>query len=97
MLNSLTYSLPENLDVEVRKHFDECQKENKISRIWAKDAGVWTDTDEAKWLGWLDSVETELGRIQEYRDFAEDVRSAGFESVRLLAPTLPMHRGKNTC
>ena len=25
-----------------------------VQRLWAKDAGVWTDGDEARWLGWLD-------------------------------------------
>jgi hypothetical protein len=25
-----------------------------VSRIWARDAALWTGTDEAKWLGWLD-------------------------------------------
>jgi hypothetical protein len=25
-----------------------------VGRIWARDPGVWTGADEAKWLGWLD-------------------------------------------
>lgn len=84
MLNSLTYSLPENLETAVRATFDEWQTENKISRIWAKDASVWTDTDEAKWLGWLDSTQTELEKVQEYKDFADDVKSSGFTDVLLM-------------
>ncbi len=84
MLNSLTYSLPENLETAVRATFDEWQKENKISRIWAKDASVWTDTDEAKWLGWLDSTQAEFQKVQEYRDFADDVKSSGFTDVLLM-------------
>lgn len=84
MLNSLTYSLPENLETAVRTTFDEWQKKNKINRIWSKDAGIWTNDDEAKWLGWLDSVEAELSKIQEYKDFAEDIKSAGFTQILLM-------------
>jgi transaldolase / glucose-6-phosphate isomerase len=84
MLNSLSYSLPENLKTAVSSTFEEWQKENKINRVWSKDASVWTNTDEAKWLGWLDSVEAELSKIQEYKDFAEDVKSAGFTHVLLM-------------
>ena len=73
MLNSLTYTLPENLETAVSSTFEEWRKENKISRVWQKDASVWTNDDEAKWLGWLDSVDAELAKIQEYKDFAEDV------------------------
>jgi transaldolase/glucose-6-phosphate isomerase len=84
MLNSLTYSLPEKLDTAVRASFDEWQKGNKIARVWSKDANVWTNEDEAKWLGWLDSVDTELQKIQEYKDFSEDINAAGFTDVLLM-------------
>jgi glucose-6-phosphate isomerase len=50
----------------------------------AKDASVWTNEDEAKWLGWLDSVEVESSKIQEYKDFAEDIKNAGFTDVLLM-------------
>jgi transaldolase / glucose-6-phosphate isomerase len=84
MLNSLTYQLPEKLESAVRDSFDEWTEENKIARIWSKDAGVWSNDDESKWLGWLDSVATEISRIQEYKDFAEDIRQAGFTDVLLM-------------
>ena len=82
MLNQLTYSLPENLEAVVKSTFDELQKENKIARIWAKDATVWTNTDEAKWLGWLDSVDAETSKIADYKAFAADAEQ--FESIVLL-------------
>lgn len=84
MLNSLTYSLNENLENAVRLKFDEWRNEDKISRIWAKDASVWTNDDEAKWLGWLDSVKAELNDIQKYKDFAADIESAGFTDILLM-------------
>ena len=27
------------------------------ARIWRRDASVWTNSGEEKWLGWLDSAE----------------------------------------
>jgi len=84
MLNSINYSLPEKLENAVQIKCGEWQKENKIARIWQKDASVWTNDDEAKWLGWLDSVKAEFGKIQEYKDFAEDIKSAGFTDVLLM-------------
>ncbi|MGI8789203.1 MAG: bifunctional transaldolase/phosoglucose isomerase [Pyrinomonadaceae bacterium] len=82
MLNELNYKLPENLERAVHSKFDEWQTENKIKRIWEKDAGVWTNDDEAKWLGWLDIVERESNDLQKFRDFAEDAKN--FSHIVLL-------------
>jgi glucose-6-phosphate isomerase len=82
MLNSMTYSLPTDLENDLRATFDEWKTENKIARVWSKDASVWTNDDEAKWLGWLDSVAAELSDLQKYRDFAAD--AAQFSDVVVL-------------
>lgn len=81
-INSLSYKLPENLQTAVEATFEEWRAENKINRIWQKDASVWTNDDEAKWLGWLDSVDAELAKIADYKKFAEDAKQ--FESIVLL-------------
>ena len=82
MLNSYKYSLPEKLENAVQLKLDKWQNDDKISKIWDKNASVWTNDDEAKWLGWLDSVEAELEKIQEYEDFAESAKE--FEQIVLL-------------
>ncbi|MBK8304515.1 MAG: bifunctional transaldolase/phosoglucose isomerase [Chloracidobacterium sp.] len=56
----------------------------KIRRLWSKDASVWTNDDEAKWLGWLDIVAEELGDLQKYRDLQTDLATAGFTDVLLM-------------
>lgn len=81
-LNSFSYSLPEKLENAVQIKFDEWQRADKIGLIWNKDASVWTNTDEAKWLGWLEIVEQELNDLQKYRDFAEDAKN--FSDIVLL-------------
>jgi len=84
MLNSITYSLPAELQSAVRASLENWQKDDKVSRIWSKDASVWTGEDEAKWLGWLDIVGEELGNVQAFNDFHEDIKSAGFTDVLLM-------------
>ncbi len=81
-LNSLSYSLPENLEKAVQASLDDWKKSDKINRLWNKDASIWTNTDETKWLAWLEVVGVELNDLQKYRDFAEDIKQ--FESVVLL-------------
>ena len=82
MLNQLTFTLPEDLEIAVKATFDEWHKTEKISRIWNKDATVWTNTDEAKWLGWLDSVDVELAKTADYKAFAADAKN--YETIVLL-------------
>lgn len=82
MLNSYTYSLPDEIGVIVSQKLSEWRDEEKISRIWARDASVWTNDDEAKWLGWLDIAGEESSDLQKYRDFAAEVKQ--FDDVVLL-------------
>lgn len=84
MLNSITYSLSGDLETAVRDAIGSWRADNKIQRIWAKDASVWTNDDEAKWLGWLDIVDDELGRLQKYQALTEDIEAAGFTDVLLM-------------
>ncbi len=83
MLNQSTYSLPEKIENAVRLKFDKWKKQDKIGRIWNKDASVWTDDDENKWLGWLDIVEDEIKNIEAYQAFAEDIKNTGFSDIVL--------------
>ena len=83
-LNSFSYRLPEAIDAAVKDKFDEWQRENKIARLWAKDATLWSNDGEENWLGWLDIVERELGGIEKYKDFKNDFDQSGFQDIALL-------------
>ncbi len=54
-----------------------------VERIWARDATVWTDTDEDKWLGWLDEPTRMRERAGEIVEFATEARTR-FETFVLL-------------
>jgi glucose-6-phosphate isomerase len=54
-----------------------------VERIWARDATVWTGTDEDKWLGWLDEPQRMRERAGEIAEFAGRARES-FETFVLL-------------
>jgi hypothetical protein len=41
-----------------------------VDRIWSRDATLWTGSDEAQWLGWLDEPQRMRDRIAELTEFA---------------------------
>ncbi len=55
-----------------------------MKRLWARDAALWTGSDEADWLGWLDIVEEQSAHLAELRGLAKEVWSAGFKDALLL-------------
>ena len=63
---------------------EDWRREGKVRRLWAGDASLWTETDEAKWLGWLTIVDQQLAAAAHLEDFAADVQQAGFRDVLLL-------------
>ncbi len=81
-INQLSYVLPEELNAAVEAAFNEWQKENKIARVWQKEQSVWTNEDEAKWLGWLDIVERESKDSEKFKAFADDAKN--FKDIALL-------------
>jgi len=60
------------------------QTNTKVEKLWKQDAGVWTNTDEAKWLGWLDIVERQLTDKQKFTDFQTEVKAENFSHILLL-------------
>jgi transaldolase/glucose-6-phosphate isomerase len=83
-VNSLSYKLPEKLAAGVAASLEDWKKNNKVARLWNKDATVWTGADEDKWLGWLGMTEEQLANIGALQAIAEDVKKAGFRHALLL-------------
>jgi transaldolase/glucose-6-phosphate isomerase len=48
-----------------------------VARIWERDPTVWTGSDEAKWLGWLDEPMRMRSRIDGLLRFVEEVGAPG--------------------
>ncbi|MDH3900716.1 MAG: transaldolase, partial [Gammaproteobacteria bacterium] len=47
------YTLPVPLGKAVQLALDDWQQEDKVHRLWARDATLWTGRDEARWMDWL--------------------------------------------
>ena len=83
-MSRLRSSLPETLAATVKTMIGEWQSGGKMQRLWQRDATLWTGTDEASWLGWLDITEDEIAHPVELRGLAKEVWSAGFKDILLL-------------
>jgi transaldolase/glucose-6-phosphate isomerase len=83
-LNRLTYTLPEELSAAVSGSLAEWRIEGKVRRLWGGDASLWSDRDEAQWLGWLGITNDQLAHVQRLAAITEAVRNTGFSHVLLL-------------
>ncbi len=83
-LNTQTFNLPKTLQTAVEATLRDWQESGKVEKLWAKNASVWTNDDEAKWLGWLDIVERQLAGKQKFTDFQAEVKAENFSHILLL-------------
>src|SRR5213596_2254736 len=83
-MNRQTRLLPAELEKQVRRTLEEWAATGKVRRLWARDATLWTGADEASWLGWLGIARDQVGRVDDLRRLAEDVRREGFTRALLL-------------
>ncbi len=80
----LKTSLPEPLGGAVRATAADWQSNAKMQRLWRRDATLWTGSDEASWLGWLDIVEEQIAQQEQLTKLAQEVKAAGFQHILLL-------------
>ncbi len=76
--------LPTALAQEVARMQAAWLAAGNVARLWARDASLWTGTDEAHWLGWLDIATRMRARLDEFRRFGEEVRRERFRHALLL-------------
>jgi transaldolase/glucose-6-phosphate isomerase len=78
------YKLPEPLAGKVKANLEDWRASGKVQRLWQHDASLWSGSDEAQWLGWLDITREQLGNLHDFRRAAEDAKSGGFSHILLL-------------
>ena len=83
-INQQEYSLSTEQWAEVQASLEAWRVQGKVQRLWARDKSLWTNSDEADWLGWLDVTEEQLKNIQSLSKLAEDVKSSDFSHALLL-------------
>lgn len=79
-----TYNLRADLGLSVKAAIDDWKANDKVKRLWARDASLWTNSDESKWLGWLDITKAQISDLEKFRKLADEIRAAGFTHALLL-------------
>ena len=74
------------LDQHLRKRVDEIAGEwrtrGNVRKLWRRDKSLWTDSDEDRWLGWLDPLDD--AEIADYSAFAGEIKKENFKDALLL-------------
>ena len=83
-VNRQTFKLPDNFSGPFAAARADWKNNDKVRRLWQRDASLWTGTDEDKWLGWLGITEEQLAHISALQEIAADIKQAGFKHALLL-------------
>ena len=80
----MTRSVPGSLGEAIDEALAAWQAADNTTRLWARDASLWSNADEPRWLGWLSSVGDQISRLESLALLADDVRRAGFSHALLV-------------
>jgi len=83
-INAQTMAFDAKLESRLEKTVEEWRAAGNVRRLHRGDKSLWTNSDENKWLGWLDSIEQEANRVGEYKAFGQEIKSEGFTDAVLL-------------
>ncbi len=81
-LDAQTLALGDQLTKKVDGLAEEWRAHGNGRRLWQRDKSLWTNADEDRWLGWLDSAADD--EIKSYQTFADEIRREGFKDALLL-------------
>src|SRR5688572_2766760 len=82
--SDFSWSVPESLSNKVRARLDAFRGQDVVRRIWDRDASVWSNTGEDKWLGWLTLPMQDREGVASVVRFAQEIRAEGIADVVLL-------------
>jgi transaldolase/glucose-6-phosphate isomerase len=77
-------TLPAPLDQAVQQALDDWQLKDKVRRLWARDAALWTGRDEARWLDWLGVTSKQIEHLGDLERLPRRVEGHFFKHCVLL-------------
>jgi transaldolase/glucose-6-phosphate isomerase len=83
-IERVQHALPMEMNARVQATLADWQQTDKVRRLWARDATLWTGADESKWLDWLTVSDHERGDEASLVTFAAEVKQRGFTHVAVL-------------
>jgi transaldolase / glucose-6-phosphate isomerase len=76
--------LPKEFAADVAAVIADWTSGDKVKRLWAHDASLWTNTDEGQWLGWLDIVAQQIADVEKFKSLAREISAGKFSHALLL-------------
>lgn len=73
-----------SLQNSIEEELDRWQKKNKLQRLLAGDASLWTNSDENQWLGWLKVAEEEQKEVPTIEALAAKIKMDGYQYIVVL-------------
>src|ERR1043166_3477813 len=83
-VNQMSYALTPGETAAVQAAVEDWRVAGKVRRLWARDASLWTGSDESHWLGWMGITEDQLAHRQRFDQMAAEAKAAGFAHALLL-------------
>jgi transaldolase/glucose-6-phosphate isomerase len=83
-INAQSYVLSSALQADVAKRLETWDAQGGTRRLFEGDASLWTNADEANWIGWLRIAEQQLDDLKPLLDIQKEVRAEGFRTALLL-------------
>ncbi|HEY9784673.1 MAG TPA: bifunctional transaldolase/phosoglucose isomerase [Candidatus Obscuribacterales bacterium] len=84
LIERIAFRLPADLSKSVEETVADWQREEKMKRLWARDASLWTGDDEAKWLDWLNIINDQLSHLDNLKKLSDRIKADGFKYAILL-------------
>ena len=83
-INAQSSVLPAELQTEVTERLRAWDAQGGTRRLFEGDASLWTNADEASWIGWLRIAEQQLDDLKPLVDIQKEVRAEAFRNALLL-------------
>jgi transaldolase/glucose-6-phosphate isomerase len=83
-LNAQSLRPSPTLEAAFADGLERARAEGWSRRLWAKDAGLWTGGDEARWLNWLEAGRGERVDLTTLEAFQAAVKARDFSHILLL-------------
>lgn len=80
--SKVEYSAGDYTDA-INAELADWQKEKKVERLWAADPTLWTNSEENKWMGWL-NVAVENKDVSRITALANEIKALGITHIVLL-------------
>ncbi len=83
-VETFSYALPGDLQSAVTQARNSWERAGNTQKLWNKDASLWTNNDEGKWLGWMDVVDQQLAGVSKFKALGAEIHEDGFTHILLL-------------